>query len=293
MKKVFQPFVLICAITSVLWVGCKSERAEKGNSFESADAFFDQHKQEEQTLVLDTGGTGPIIGKMGTRIYADSSIFMDANGNDVSYPIILKLIELYPAGDILLYRTPTIGSGGQLLRSGGEIKLTAYKDGQALSLKPGKNIPVDMPSTNPETGMTIFSGSGDPPTAWTDHTIAIQTTVGYYQAFPDYLGWINCDKLYSFTGDKTNIQFEVDGTGGENIALFVVFDNFLSVLTVSDLLSPEVPVGETVTIIGIAMDKQGNYRLHQSQETIATGMTVTLDMQEKTEQEVLDAVAAL
>ncbi|MCB0430606.1 MAG: hypothetical protein H6585_13095 [Flavobacteriales bacterium] len=289
MKNKYGIWILLIA---TLFVACKSVRKEQGDSFESMDEFFDAHKQEEQTFVLDSGGTGPIVGKMGSLLYGDSSIFMDANSNDVSYPITLKLIELYTRGDIILYRTPTISDNGTVLRSGGEIKLTAFKDSQPLQIKPGKYFRVDMPCSAPETGMTMFYSSQDPAENWTYSADPALDVVGFYQTRPTKLGWINCDKLYS-GGTNTTITFTVDGSGTENINVFIAFKNFLSVLKVSGLVSTNVPEGEDITVIAMAKDKGGNYRLHQSNETIAAGMTVALDMQEVTEQQLVDFLGGL
>jgi len=297
MKRITENLGLLAAVVYVMVAvaSCKSERVEQADSFSSMDDFFDQNKQEEQEFVVDTGGTGPIIGKMGTRLYGDSSIFMLPGGGDVAYPFMVKLIELYPRKDIILYRTPTV-SGGAVLRSGGEIRARAYKNGQELVLRPNRAFMAEMPTIAPETGMQVYYGPNvDVPVDWslsTDNS-TITNITGYYQAVIYTMGWINCDRLYNYTGAKTTMAFTVDGSGTENIALFVVFRNFLSVLKVNNLTSTEVPIGESVTVIAMAKDQNGKFRLHNSSETISAGFSIKLDMKEVTEQQLLDALTAL
>lgn len=284
--------VAIIASTS-----CKKDRAAAkipAPNFASPASFYTQYQQPVQTFTVDSPGTGPIIGKEGTKLSGDASIFMYPNGQNVYYPFTLKLIEVYTGKDMILSNLPSI-AGGKILETGGEISIRAYKGSQELVLKPGKKYFMELDTnTNLLTGMSVFYGfpNGNY-TDWTNNLTSLDATINpdnlssvlnmplFYDMTIGRMGWVNCARLYTNANATTTISFTSQGTNTQNIDVFLVFKNIHSVMQVRGLVSQPVPVGTNLTVVAISRDSnQNNSMVYQAQDiTVSSGMTVTLDLQ--------------
>src|SRR5574337_1036460 len=81
----------------LIFSSCTKKRAEEkktGPDYASASSFYTQYQQPEQVFTVDTPGTAPIIGKEGTILSGDASIFMYPSGQSITYPFTLKLVEV-------------------------------------------------------------------------------------------------------------------------------------------------------------------------------------------------------
>ncbi|MFM7021793.1 MAG: hypothetical protein ACKOXB_02360 [Flavobacteriales bacterium] len=292
--KSFAAALLIC--TSLFTASCESDRDDEDDTYSSMDEFYNKHRQEEQEFVIDSAGGGPIIGKQKTQLYLDSSIFMFPGGGDVSYPITIKLIELYPQSDFMEYPMSTVADG-EVTVSAGAIRVRAYKNGTELVLKPGKCYAAVMPDTNNLLNdMKVFYGDNkDTDVNWSEAKDAskVLTQSGYYALSVYQMGWINNAKLHSKSGSATQITFKAKGSGTEFIDVYIVAKDYFSVVKVSKLKSIEVPEGENVTIIAMAMDQDKKYRLHNTSVTVTKNMAIELDLKVVTEQDVLNTLGAL
>ena len=162
-KLVFTLANVAILVGIVLLSSCSKERIEEEEEnqlteYQSINSYYDTKKQDEQEFVIDTSGTGPIIGHEGAKIWVFKEKLMLANGDSVQWPYTVNLIELYPAKDMIYYQMPTLGSG-VILNSHGEVKVTAYKDGAELVLRSGMTWTVEMPNSTPESGMSTHYGN--------------------------------------------------------------------------------------------------------------------------------------
>lgn len=298
MKNLFfiKSFAAIALLSTTLFTSCESDRDEEDDTYSSMDEFYTKHRQEEQEFVIDTGGTGPIVGKQKTQLYLDTSIFMLPGGGELTFPFTVKLIELYPQSDFMEYPQSTV-AGGQLTESAGAIRVRVFKNGIEAVLRPGKFYAAVMTDANNLlSNMNIFYGTNkDSDVDWTQATDAstVITNSGSYGLALYQMGWVNCAKLHSSTAATTQITFEAEGSGTEFIDVYIVAKDYFSVVKVKSLKSIALPVGENVTIIAMAMDQDKKYRLHNTSTTVSAGMEVELDLKEVTEQDVLDVLAAL
>ena len=136
MKKFIQKILgLVLAISALTMVSCESARDDEDAEYSSMDEFYTKHRQEEQEFIIDSAGTGPIIGKQGTQILVDTSIFMLPGGGDLTFPFTLKLIELYPESDFIEFPMSTV-SNSTVTEAAGAIRVRAYKNNVELVLKP-------------------------------------------------------------------------------------------------------------------------------------------------------------
>lgn len=96
----------------------------------------------------------------GTQIHVPKSAFVDANGNNVKGSIQIQYREFHDPIDILLSGIPMgYDSAGvhYQLESAGMFEVMAYQGGQKLTLKPDKEISVNMLSrTNKGDNYNIY-----------------------------------------------------------------------------------------------------------------------------------------
>lgn len=316
-KSLFKLATLIVFIFSALLLSDCSKQRIAQNSYSDPDQFMYDNRPEEQEFEIDGEGQGPIIGNQGTRLWLDSSIFMFTNGNDVSYPITIKLIEIYTPKDMELYELPTVAQGNMLVTAG-EIRVRAFKDGEELVLKPGKVYYAQVPNSNPTWQMSIFYGqeSGDI-LDWRDNASAVNSNegvdslefimpntdslgglfgypgIGYDLAIPN-MGWINCDYFYGMNPDSlTTVTYDSEDDDLTNVVKYLYFNEIHSVMQVYGTQSGQVPIGASVKSLCFAMNEAGNLAYHYEAFTISPNYTVQVTMTEISEADLLALMEGL
>jgi len=172
---------------------------------------------------------------------------------------------------------PTV-SGGQLLTTGGELKVNAYQGGNVLGLTPGANITFMVPTAAPDNNMNLFLGT--PGTQldveWVpadslgvlDSVAVIGDTTGaggwtdyyYFDITGDSLGWINCDYFYADPSPKTTVSVVPNGAHDEtNTTVYIHISSINSVAPLwwdaadsFDSYSNSIPEGMNITIVAIS-----------------------------------------
>lgn len=292
-KLLLKSFTII-AICAAALTSCKSERDDKNDEYSSMDEFCNKHRQEEQEFTIDSTGTGPIVGKQGTKLWSgDTSIFMFPNGGNVTYPFTIKLIELYPESDFMEFPMSTV-SNSTLTEAAGAVRIRAFKNGTELVLKPGKTYYTEMTDTNNLLqNMKVYYGENkDVDVDWTmSNDVAVTNASSYYIGMKQ-MGWMMCAKPH-VSAPTTKVTLTADGSGTDNIDVYITAKNYFSVVKVKKLKSIEIPTGEDVRIVAMAMDQNGKYRLHYSTHNVTVGLTLKLDLNVVTEQELLDKLASL
>lgn len=299
MKK-FRLFSTILIAASLITGGCSKKRIEeeekKLNEYNSPNDYLDSKKQEEQEFIIDTTGPGPIIGKQGTNIWAWKECLMFPNGDSVTFPFTIKLVELYTPKDMIYYQMPTIASD-TLLETDGEIRLRAFKNGTELELRPGCSFPILMPNANPENYMRVFYGfNASTYTNWTDNlaSLGVSTSVnpvftdtttsiatGYY-AFIGKPGWINCG--YERGGNTNHrLTFTSSTDMLTNVALFAYFPDTRTVMQIYNTVSGSIPDGSDVKIVAIAVNAGGTLFSFTKDMTVNAGSSVDVTMSETTD----------
>lgn len=296
MTKRITPFIsgtttlLVLAMT-LLFSSCSRDRIERDlNTYESPNAYLDSKKQDEQVFVIDSAGDGPIIGNQGTAIWGSIDCLQLPGGGSVTYPFLVKLVELYTPKDMIYYRMPTV-SAGMPLETAGEIRLRAEKDGQELSLTQPCAFKVSMPNAAPQLNyMNVYYGNenGDVVDWTTDLGVwgITQTqnpvfdvdTIGY-TAFIEKLGWINADRSVATSGTYT-ITFDSDEDDLTNVIFFAYLPDTKTVLQSTDGVISGIPAGAYAKIVAIAVNASGNlFHFHQ-ELTVNGNSTVMVIMTE-------------
>ncbi len=312
--RLFLPALLV--VLTIVFTDCSKQRIA-ANSYSSPDEFMYENRPEEQEFEIDGDGDGPIIGNQGTRLWLDSSIFMFTNGNAVSYPITIKLIEVYTPKDMMLYELPTVAQGNMLVTAG-EIRVRAFKDGEELVLRPGRVYYAQVPNSDPVAEMSIFYGqeTGDI-LDWFDNASSVSSNPGIdslewiapntdsiggpfgnpgigYDLFVPTMGWVNCDYFYGMNPDSlTTVSYESEDDNLDNVVIYLYFPNIGSIMQVYGQQSGLVPIGEPVISICVAMNSDGNLAHHYEEFVITPDHVVQVTMTEISEADLLALLAGL
>src|ERR1035437_3327122 len=241
-KNILKYFIAMAAM-SLIYTACKKDRVQEKSlyAYSSPNRYLNSKEQAEQTFVIDTNGTGPIVGNQGTNIWMGKSCLMFPNGDSVYYPFTVKLVELYTPKDMIYYQMPNVASD-TILETAGEIRLRAFKNGTELLLRPGCSDAVKMPNTAPTNYMRVFYGFQPSNFVnWTDNPTTLGVTGGFIPSFGitaggylgsiSKLGWVNCDIKRGSSNNHT-LSFVSSTDILTNVAIFVYFPSTKTVMQV-------------------------------------------------------------
>jgi len=268
--------IIVLALPIFLFINCSKKRIEPKiepkektlNTYASVNTYLDSKQVQEQEFIIDSLGTGPITGNQGTKIWNGKQCLMFPNGDSVTWPYTVKLVELYTPKDMIYYQIPTMSSG-EIMKTKGEIRLRAFKNGTELLLKPQPCMAqIEMPSTTPENDMHVFNGSD-----WLEESPinAFTTLTNGHAANIHTLGWINCGVK---AGSSTNASLSFTSSTDDltNVGKFIYFPLTKTVMQLNSLTSQNIPIGSSVKIIFIAVNSSGSL-FHFYQDLTVTSTT--------------------
>ncbi len=283
-------FFSLLAAASMVYYGCSKDRIQTKtplNNYNSPNNYLNSKEQAEQTFVIDTNGTGPIVGNQGTNIWMGKSCLMYPNGDSVYFPFTVKLVELYTPKDMIYYQMPTVASD-TILETAGEIRLRAFKNGTELLLRPGCSDAIKMPNSSPQNYMRVFYGfPASNYVNWTDNPATLGVTTAFtpqftagaggYSAPIVKLGWINCD-VKRGSGNNHVLTFASSTDNLTNVAIFVFFPVTKTVMQVYNLTSGSIPDGSSVKIVAIAVDGSGTLFSYNQNLTMTSSTQAQVTM---------------
>jgi len=307
MKKKRSLLLLMAAIGLAHLTSCSKDRTEKevNTSYAPTDAFYTLNAPPEQTFIIDSLGGDTIVGMDGTHIWGlPKTIFMlKSTHQDIFYPYFLKLIEAYSVKNMILSRLPNIAQNN-ILKTTGELKVTAFKDTNTLVLKQNCGIPMWAPSATPDSSMKVYYGfTNGTSNDWnldvtqTDYLFPGDTVThigvhgnGYNMKICK-LGWDQIAHLSPYL--NSNITFTASGSNTNFIDIYIVFNNRHSFMKVSNMAANDLPTGEPVTVFALAMDSGGQMYYFKQGYTVANGLVIDLNMAQATEAQVLAELGTL
>ena len=271
---------LLIFLSSVFYFSCSKDRIQK-NAYSSVNTYLDSKKQAEQDFVIDSAGPGPIVGNQGTKLYGPGKqCLMFPNGDSVTWPYTIKLVELYKPKDMIYYQMPTVASGN-ILKTDGEIRLRAFKGSTELVLKPSPcGVPIEMPCAAPQIGMHVFNGittNGNPD--WVDNSPVNLFTVNASgdSAIITKLGWINCGQQAGSASNST-LAFTSTTDDLTNVGIFIYFPATKTVMQAYSSASGLIPNGSSVKIVAIAIDSKGTLYNFSQNQTVSASTTVNITL---------------
>lgn len=272
-------FLLLSAIAIF---SCSKDRVTE-DTFSSMDEFYQDNRPDVQEFeITDESTNEPIIGNQGSQLYPHSSIFEDSTARSINVPYTIQLVELYSYKDMIFHEVPSKYPGA-ILDVTGDVWVNALKDGENIFIKPANVLPVLLNSV--VTGnKTPFYG-GRPLEGFAGWTTANGASVNEIDTINPQkyllnigtLGWNTAADIENAAG-TTNIDFSIDGNGGENIDLWVVFHDFKGLIRGSNLQISGVPVGANATILAMALDQDNNIRFYKKGVTIQNAMSIDLEL---------------
>jgi len=297
MKKSNYLIVSLIIFSLAFSFSCKKDRIQQNtNEYDDINNYFNQKKQEEQIFVIDSGGSDPIIGNQGTMIWLSKECLQTPDGNSITWPFVVKLVELYKPKDMIYYQMPSVSSLG-ILETDGEIRLRAFKDSIELELKPFPcHCIVHMPNSNPKDYMKVFYGfQNNQKPDWTTNlsqfgissqinpAFVAMSDTGYIGQIAR-LGWIGCDSLAGTTsGVKLNFVSSTDIL--DNVGIFIYFPNTRTVMQVYNQESTVFPSGSSVKLICIGIQSDGTLYKYFSAFSVSSNTEVEIEMEETTDAE--------
>jgi hypothetical protein len=218
---------------------------------------------------------------------------------------IVEFTLLKTRGEFIRFRKPTT-SNGYLLESGGCYNLQVFKNGQPLSLIPGKFIKVSFKDINPNPLMTGFTatssltGSGNTNFNWVkDDSIFVRAVTTGYEIYTNKLNWINCDYFRDTAELKTRIALilpkEFTNT---NTSTFISYKTIRSVMQMdADAANKiwrkdKVPVNRQVIYVTITK-KGDDYYLGKKESVTTINQNGEIKPEKKSLQEIRNFLDSL
>lgn len=284
MKKIILATTLLLIIFN--FSSCKKDRIESKNEYQPINDYLDSKKQEEQSFDITGPSNDTITGNQGTRLLAGKDCLRFANGDSISYPFTVKLVELYTPKDMIYWQMPTIAAGS-LMATDGEIRVRAVKNGEDLLLRPYCYYQVMMPNASPVQNRSKFYGVDNGSFVdWTDNVAGLGVTTnvastfstdayGYKGDIP-LLGWLNCANIAGSGGSSINFTSDTDVL--TNVGIFVYFPTTKTVMQVYNTVSGAIPNGSNVKIILMGMKSPGDMYYYYTETTINGPMNFDVEL---------------
>ena len=308
--------ITLSAFTLLILVGsCKKDKEPTPNPPGQSGTildFFCTYGEQAQSFTIDADSYSQIIGSKGTKVGFYPNSLVDQSGNSVTGNVHIELIEIYTKRGMVMSNKPTTSSGN-LLVSGGEINIVATQNGSKLNLAPASNVVIQMPTSNPISGMQVFYGSIDLVDGlnWTladsssssvsivtDSLVTDPSMPYFYYFLSTSLDWINCDYFYNDPNPRTSITISTPkGYDQSSTKVFIVLNDYNSIAQTywdgSNFSQPNtLHEGLNTTVAAIA-EIDGIYYSAFSPEIITTNHEATLTFSETTVQAFESAVDAL
>lgn len=277
MKKVILSLLVLATLGMV---ACKKNEVvpSPGSTSELNSFFEDNLNDAKQSFSINTSTWNTFTGENGVKISVPANSFVNANGTMVTGTVQFELIEVLDVSSMVSLNKTT-SSNGEILVSGGQIKLTATQNSNQVFLAPGMAVQVSMPTANVDPQMALFIGTendngdvdwassiGD--TTQQDTIIIVNDSLNggwsNYYTFDlnnDSLGWINCDYFWNNNSPETDVTAQLDTTYNlSNTVCYLVFPNINSVISLSPnyqlndgkFTAYNIPTGQSVTFACIS-----------------------------------------
>jgi hypothetical protein len=301
---------LLLFLLAATLFACSKDESE--NKFD-LDEFFDKHKPKEQVFSFSSDSVHwkTIVGEKGGVFEFNTGPFYNANINQISGDVTMKVAEVYSKSDIIFNRLHTTDVNNYLLKSAGMMNLKFESNGQRVF--PSGNLKISVPANNYyyQGSELYFLSPTYTSNAWgiIDSSDYIIDSCGaslcysvinmYYCEILNHFDWLNCD--YPIDTPFTNISVDVlsEDTVQYHVA-YVVLKNYMSVMGIytslidnSLLAGSNIPVAEPVTVIVIGTNAEGVVYSGIKEFIVSENIEVDVPMNPTTEEELLAAIRAL
>jgi hypothetical protein len=298
-------FLILASVVLIAACSKDQQAPAPGDTPMKAADFLAKYQVKEQTFKGSAALGFTITGEKGTKITFPLHAFKDsATGADVNIgDVEIKLIEVLSKKDILL-SGPMTESNGQLLVSGGEIRVRAKLNGAVLV--PGDSaIKVEVPMVMKAGDMNLFvqaprkvADNNVPPgfeSTWVPAPYAPfgMGASSYIFTLPAFT-WVNCDRFYSDPAPKTTITVSPDFMDSDSISglqVMIIFKDITTVITLPfnytlvqfQSYDTSLPIGKEGELVLIGKDENGNLEFGTQHITISANMHIDAPIARSTE----------
>lgn len=210
--------------------------------YSSLAKAFEEVAPKSKTVTINAAVGATFYGNSGTRYIFMPNSFINSSGTVVSGNIDIEVLECTNEADMIFGKMLPM-SRGEMLYSGGEIRVRATQAGSALNIRPGYRYTVNMPTNlgAATAGMDVFRGvestvNRGSAIDWAiikDSLGAIIYDGDTIVMRPDSVGFTNCDKYAAYS--KVTVDVKLDGTGGtidsNNVYSYFLPEGFLSAVS--------------------------------------------------------------
>lgn len=280
-------------IVSCFFAACNKDRVAP-DGFVPIDEFYERHQEEEQVFVIESDTGGCLTGEKFTLV-CPARQDLTLNGDSVELPYALHLTELYGISDYILNKASSVYNGGGVLYTPAMIDIATYKDEESLSLREGRSMYVKLPLENQPEGLNVFqTGQWEDFNGWQD--VAGQSAInqddnGFYEMWLANQTWSSAGTIRS--EETTTITFDIDASGTEHIQLYAVVKDYEAVIRGHNLVIEDVPLNEEISVVAFAYDTNDQYRLFYTDREPGGEITIDLNFNVVSEDELLNFISGL
>ena len=250
----------------------------------------------------------------GTRVFLidTDNLFFEVNSGlpvlcSTCADLKIEITEVLSKRDIIARGLNTISEDGTLFESGGMVRVTASCNGKELALQPDRNLKIQLPNHNQQSGFFVFNQIANASTqkrwsASNQEVFEAEWPIGNgiqqgYELLVKKLGWSACGRSISDPSSLFCIELP-KGFADQNTLSYLVFKNQQTVVPLqfdlgkNNFCHTHTPAGFQVQLV--AVSKLGNqYWLGKAETEVGTNATVQLNTQQMTEEAVLNFVKSL
>lgn len=257
-----------------------------------------------------------LVTPSGVRMFLTDTenLFADADGNptpcSTCQTLKIEVTEALDKSDIIAYGVPTTTIDGDLLESGGMVRVAVSCDGKPLKLLTDRKLKIQIPAVNPADNMLIFKSleQNDAFLGWENTNQQVfqaewldsnsNDIIQGYELLSSHLDWINADRFV----DEPSSSFclELPPTfNDENTQAYIVFKDIRSVAVLQYNLAdqkfcfPNAPIGFPVKLVTVSKTADGQFWLGNYETEIGTNATAVIAPQQVSEQQMLDFLKSL
>lgn len=273
--------LLIASLSILFFISCKKDRIEE-DTFSSMDEFYEENRQEVQEFVITNEDSGRVIGKYGTELFFNSSIFEDSADRNIEVPYTIKLVEVYTYKDMIMYGLFSGFSGGYY-DVFSDLWIMAEKENRDLRIKSGFQMSALLTPIADSDDKEVYFGGRDlsPFSSWVEVQFGMYALRDgdEYKTYISELGW-SCTSNKVTAPSTTDVTCKINANGTENIDIWIVLHDKKVLLNGDNLIFNNVPIDEPATLLAMAIDQNGKIRFHKEGIIVKPILTVDLEMEE-------------
>jgi hypothetical protein len=234
--------------------------AENVPNHSAKTTFSFQHLAADQVLETPSGA----------RVYLIDTDYLFAMANS-GQPVAcstcpdlkVEVTAVFSKGDMMARGLYTVDQNGVPFESGGMIRVSASCNGEALTLLPDRTLKIQVPFTNPQSGLSVFSRNKQNQWENTNQEVfeAEWLVAGSikegYELLVRELGWVACGR--SLPEQHSGFCVELpNGFADQNTLAYAVFTNRQVVLPLqfdfkeNKFCYSNTPVGYLVQIVAVS-----------------------------------------